>query len=313
VKGRIIGLINSFNLDQPNLLLMRFHPLPFLACLLLCFQTSAQQEFLSSYFWSIQNYFIPALTGLENQREGVILARDQWLGVSGQPRTLQFQYAQRIKEHSGIGMIVQLDKIGFNQTQKLKVPYAYHLKMKNKGILSFGASATFFNLIMNSNWVPPTSTPDLVLPPNHYRQFNVGMDFGLNYTLSKWAVGTGITQLKFQNRNDFFDWKSYLFLLTSYQLRLSENATITPRLLVQANSLNVVATLNVQFNLLPFLQFGVSARNTKFIGANLNFKVFRHYYLGYSGEFYSLISGNRWYSHEAVLGFVIPNGTKERK
>lgn len=98
--------------------------------LFLCFFSSfsAQQEPLISNFWNIQSYYLPATTGLENEREAVILARDQWIGMTGQPRTLLAQYQQQLaKINSGIGLTLLADKIGFNHNQTAKI-YLFSLK-----------------------------------------------------------------------------------------------------------------------------------------------------------------------------------------
>jgi hypothetical protein len=84
---------------------------------------------------------------------------------------------------------------------------------------------------------------------------------------------------------------------------------LTPRLLVQTDFLKMAATLNVQFKVNPWLQFGLAARNTKFLGANVGFYFLKKFYLGYSAQitFGPLMSLNKYYSHEAVLSFTIPN------
>ena len=268
----------------------------------------AQQESYYYNFWNVQQFYLPALTGIENKHEAVVFGRDQWIGFPGRPQTLNVQYAQRLnKINSGIGFIYQIQKLGYSQVQKAKISYAYHLKLGDKQLLSFGTNVGFN--FLKYNWIPPTSAPDPSLPDD--MQTNFSADFGVNYKLSNWQIGLGMTQLTDQRKKSgfIFTYERNYSLQSSYKFRLGEQMELTPRLLFQTDFVKIAATLNVQFKVNPWLQFGLAARNTKFLGANVGFYFLKKFYLGYSAQitFGSIMSLNEFYTHEAVLSFTIPN------
>lgn len=273
--------------------------------------TFGQQESYYYNFWNVQQFYLPAMTGLENKYEAVVFGRDQWIGLNGRPRTINVQYAQKLdKINSGLGFIYQIQKIGFAQVQKAKLSYAYHLKLGEKQLLSFGTNLGMNFYRINPKWITPTSNPDPSLPGDTL-QINFSADFGINYKISNWQIGLGMTQLTDQRKKSSytFTYERHYYLQSSYKFRLGKQMELTPRLLVQTDFLKMAATLNVQFKVNPWLQFGLAARNTKFLGANVGFYFLKKFYLGYSAQitFGPLMSLNKYYSHEAVLSFTIPN------
>lgn len=282
--------------------------------LFLCFFSSfsAQQEPLISNFWNIQPYYLPATTGLENEREAVILARDQWIGITGHPRTLQAQYQQQLaKINSGFGLTLMADKIGFNHNQTAKLSYAYHLPLGERQTVSFGANLSLLRIAMRPEWETPTPTadPSLLGDTNMYRLFP---DFGFNYKLSKWQIGLGVTRVNFYNKfGNGFNIAPHYFLQSGYTFSVGEQLEITPRILIQTDLVKMTATFNVQFKINDWIQVGALMRNSLFGGVNLNFLVFKNYYFGYTAELFSIKNYKLFYSHEAVVGFRLPTKSKE--
>jgi type IX secretion system PorP/SprF family membrane protein len=273
--------------------------------------TFGQQESYYYNFWNVQQYYLPALTGIENKHEAVILARDQWIGLNGRPRTINVQYSHRLnKIKSGIGFVYQLEKIGFAQAQKAKLSYAYHLKLGEKQLLSFGTNIGLNFYRFKTDWIPPTSEPDPSLPSEKL-QTNFSADFGMNYKISNWQIGLGMTQLTDQRKKSSFTftYERHYYLQSSYKFRLGKKMEFTPRLLLQTDFVKIAATLNMQLKINPFLQVGLATRNSKFLGANVGFYFSKKFYLGYSAEitFGPLMDLNKYYTHEAVLSFTIPN------
>jgi len=273
--------------------------------------TFSQQESYYYNFWNVQQYYLPALTGIENKHEAVVLARDQWIGLNGRPRTINVQYAQKLEKiNSGIGFIYQVQKIGYSQVQKAKLSYAYHLKLGEKQLLSFGTNVGLNFLKFKADWVPPTTEPDPSLPSEKL-QTNFSADFGVNYKHSNWQIGLGMTQLTNQRKTDSFTftYARHYYLQSSYKFRFGEQMELTPRLLFQTDFVKIAATLNVQFKVNRWFQFGLAARNTEFLGANVGCYFLKKFYLGYSAQitFGPIMDLNKFYTHEAVLSFTIPN------
>ena len=278
------------------------------ALLFVSVSTFAQQESLYSHFWNVQQFYLPAMTGIENKHEAVVLARDQWIGLNGRPRTINVQYAQRLnKINSGIGFIYQVQKIGFSHAHKAKLSYAYHLKLGEKQLLSFGTNIGMIFWRIQPKWITPNSPPDPSLPGDTL-QINFNADFGINYKISNWQIGLGVTQFTNRRKTDVFKWEPFYHLQTSYRFKIGKEMELTPRILFQSDFVQLATTVNVQFKVNRFFQFGVLGRSVKSFGANVGFYFLKDFYFGYSADIFTpFISLNKYYTHEAVLSFTIPN------
>lgn len=104
-----------------------------------------------------------------------------------------------------------------------------------------------------------------------------------------------------------FTYARYYFLQSSYQFQLGKQMELTPRLLFQTDLVKVAATLNTQLKINPFLQVGLMARSTKFLGANVGCFFLKNFYLSYHAEisFGQMMSLGKYYTHEAVLSYRI--------
>jgi type IX secretion system PorP/SprF family membrane protein len=271
--------------------------------------TFAQQESLYSHFWTVQQYYLPAITGIENKHEAVVLARDQWIGLNGHPRTMNVQYAQRLnKINNGIGFAYLTEKIGFAHVQKAKLSYAYHLKLGEKQLLSFGTNIGINFYKFKAEWIPPTPNPDPAIQ-SEFLQTNFSSDIGVNYKLSNWQMGLGLTHLTLQRKTDNFTYSRLFVLQSSYKFRFGEKMELTPRILFQTDFVKMAAILNTQLKINPLFQVGLSARSTRFFGVNIGCYFLKKFYLGYCAEtsLSSIMSINKFYTHETVLSFTIPN------
>jgi len=280
-----------------------------LVTLIISLSSFSQQESLHFHFWNIQPYYLPAMTGIENKQEAVILARDHWIGLNGHPRILNVQYSQRLnKINSGIGFIYQAQKVGFSHSHKAKLSYAYHLELGEKQLLSFGTNIGVNFYKIKAEWIPPTPTPDPTFP-SEFLQTNFSSDFGVNYKHSNWQIGLGATQFTHQRKMDNFTYTRHYFLQSSYIFRVGKQMKLTPRLLLQTDFLKIAATVNAQLKVNQWLQVGLVARSSSFLGVNVGCYFLKNFYLGYCGEVSSspLMTLKKNYSHEAVMSFSIPD------
>lgn len=177
--------------------------------------------------------------------------------------------------------------------------------MGEKQSLSFGT-----NLGMNFlkyNWIPPTSTPDPSLPDN--LQTNFSADLGINYKISNWQIGLGVTQFTNRRKTDVFKWEPFYHLQTSYRFKIGKEMELTPHILFQTDFFQFTTTVNAQFKVNRFFQFGVFGRTVKSFGANVGCYFLKKFYLGYCAEtsLSSIMNIDKFYTHEAVLSFTIPN------
>ena len=153
-----------------------------IAIYFICAIAIAQQR--SHYTQYILNNYIlnPALSGIENYTDLKISARDQWVGLSGAPRTVYLTVHGPIgkkdyktaatsfnvpgenprgnsywesytasEPHHGLGLSIVNDKTGnFNRFTSV-VSYAYHLGLSPRTNLSAGFAAGFTTIGLNAD------------------------------------------------------------------------------------------------------------------------------------------------------------------
>jgi type IX secretion system PorP/SprF family membrane protein len=142
----------------------------------------AQQR--SHYTQYILNNYIlnPALTGIENYTDVKVSARDQWVGLSGAPRTAYFTIHGPIgkkdyrttatsydipgenprgsaywesytaaEPHHGVGMSVINDRTGNFNRFTANVSYAYHIGLSAQTSLAAGFAGGITSVSLNAN------------------------------------------------------------------------------------------------------------------------------------------------------------------
>lgn len=86
---------------------------------------------------------------------GTILAREQWLGFEGNPKTnllsADYGFKVKFKHQLGAGLTIIQDEIGPIQSINAKIAGAYHYPIA-QGVLSGGLEFGIFNQSINGQW-----------------------------------------------------------------------------------------------------------------------------------------------------------------
>ena len=100
----------------------------FLFLVLLFQPVFSQQDPLSSQYMFNTLTYNPGIAGISGMICATALTRQQWVGVDGAPSTTVFNISApvspfRIK--SGVGLMIESDKIGFDKDINLTASYSY--------------------------------------------------------------------------------------------------------------------------------------------------------------------------------------------
>jgi type IX secretion system PorP/SprF family membrane protein len=284
----------------------------FFTCVLFYFtlvnSTNAQQEPLITQFWNAQNYFNPATVGLKFKHEAVFIARNQWAKLNNNPLSQLASYAVRLKKiHGGIGVNYLHETGGFSKTNKLKFNYAYHLKLKNEGIISFGLSAGVKIYSYKPEWVQPVLPSDPALAVA-FTDRKLTTDLGLVYSKKRTTFGISATQLntpKFSGKSSltFQDVRHY-YAFANHTFGKEDKLQFTPQVLYRTdlnfNSLDV----NLLISYKSSYYIGITYRNRDAIAGIVGYDIRQKYRISFSYDVTrsKLNNGVSGGSYEFVLG-----------
>ncbi|HYG52670.1 MAG TPA: type IX secretion system membrane protein PorP/SprF [Flavobacteriales bacterium] len=272
----------------------------------------AQQVAIYSQYMFNPFMINPAYAGSRDALSGVLLFRQQWVGIDGAPATQTFSV------HSGIGQTklaaginVVNDVVGPTRNSGALLTCAYHLPLGN-GKLSFGLRGGVFNSRLDNTKLNYNNPTDKFNTQNTISTLVPTFDAGLYYYTRKFYVGfsgTHLTQSKFNFEN--YPTGTNLFLKRHFMLASGYAAEITPKVVfkpsvlvkyVEGAPLNVDLNASFLFNKVFWL--GASFRSGNGITFISEFYVTDWARIGYS---YDLVM-NRLKkftlgTHEIVAGF----------
>lgn len=269
---------------------------------------NAQQEPLITQFWNAQNYFNPATAGVKLKHDVAFIARNQWAKLNNNPLSQLASYAVRLQKiHGGIGVNYVHETIGFSKTNKLKFNYAYHLKLKNEGVISFGLSAGVKILTYKPEWVQPVLPSDPAVAVA-FTDSKLTTDLGLVYSKNRTSLGISATQFNTPRFSGnwsltFQDVRHY-YAFANHTFGKEDKLQFTPQVLYRTdlnfNSLDV----NLLISYKSSYYIGITYRNKDAIAGIVGYDIRKKYRISFSYDVTrsKLNNGVSGGSYEFVLG-----------
>jgi type IX secretion system PorP/SprF family membrane protein len=175
----------------------------FLFLVLITFTGFSQQDPLSSQYMFNTLTYNPGVAGTSGMICATALNRQQWVGFEGAPATTLFNISAPIfpfKIKSGIGLVVESDKIGFDKDINLSAVYSYLMDL-NIGKLGIGINLGMINKSLDPKWNIPNGDgftqpdQDPLIPVN--KESFVAFDAGLGLYLKadKYYASLSVTHI----------------------------------------------------------------------------------------------------------------------
>lgn len=290
-----------------------------------CWLHSQQLPVYSQYTF---NKFLlnPAAAGSDGYTTINLVAREQWIGFKGTPKTHALTIDSRMLRNSFISRNVSvrkkkrmssrsgrvgwaahvfndhsgpLDRTGFEGT------YAYHLRL-NEGQLSFGLSGVFYQFKLNKDKVIlADEVSDPLIDGNKGTLYIPDANFGVYYTSSSLFGGVSIMQI-FQSSIQFgentgseYRLKRNYNLMAGYYYELNSDFAIEPSLLLKVPApskpqLDINARLYYKQNYWGGLSYRTGNAMIIFMGLR-----FDRYYVGYAFDYnFNPLMKHTYGSHE---------------
>ncbi len=274
------------------------------------------------------NKFIinPATAGIDNYTTISLVAREQWIGFKGTPKTHSLSIDSRILNNSYIAKEAPvrkkriwgsrsgrvgwaanifndhtgpLDKTGIAGT------YSYHIRLSNS-LLSFGLTGIFYQFRINKDKIDLGDEQyDQLVDGTKGRLYIPDADFGAFYTRKDIYGGISVKQL-FQSSIQFGDkgdneyrYKRQYNFMAGYFYTLNSNFIIEPSLLLKIPTsskpqLDLTAKVYFKEDYWTGITFRTGASIAYFFGVNYD-----RYFFGYAFDYnFNKIMGHTFGTHE---------------
>jgi len=289
-------------------------------------ESHAQQLPVYSQYTFNKFLLNPATAGSDGNTTISLVAREQWVGFKGTPKTHAITIDSRLLRNSFISKNASVrkkkrlssrsgrvgwaghvftDNFGELSRTGLEGTYAYHLTI-DEGQLSFGLSGVFYQFRLNKDKVElGDENPDPLLDGMKGTIYIPDANFGAFYTSAKIYGGVSVMQI-FQSSIHFGDdngsdyrLKRNYNLIGGYYYSLSKDIAIEPSFLVKipASSkaqLDLNAKVLFKDNYWGGLSFRTRNALVVYFGARFN-----SYFVGYAFDYnFSQLGRQTYGSHE---------------
>ncbi|MBR8537851.1 type IX secretion system membrane protein PorP/SprF [Carboxylicivirga mesophila] len=198
--------------------------LPILLLIALPVIVSGQDQAQYNHYISNQGILNPAYNGTRDVISGLIVSRNQWLGMSDAPMNQAINVHGPIEDTNlGVGVVLENDRLGFSNNFNFMAAGSYKLQMGRRDFLALG-----LQLGVTSNVYDGTKaiTQDYGDPVFDGKQSLIGFNFGIGayYYAENYFAGFSIPRFfrpdfdeanendgKFKNTVSFKDIHSYWY------------------------------------------------------------------------------------------------------
>ena len=260
----------------------------------------------------------PAYAGSTGNFSMAVLARSQWLGIAGAPKTQTLSFHTPINYSGiGIGMNIINDKLGPSQEVYFDANVSYTVQTSSTGNLAFGLRVG--GRLLSLDWTKGRyQTPgDVVFNQNIDNKFLPTLGAGLYYHTDKWYAGVSVPNfLRTEHYNDFIESTAverlHYFFIAGYVFDINENIKFKPAAIAKVVS-GAPLSIDLSANFLFHEKFtvGMAYRWDDSVSGLLGFQISENLNIGYA---YDLTTSNyRNYNsgtHEVMLRFEILKAPK---
>lgn len=272
----------------------------------------AQQETHFSQYMFNGLLLNPAYAGSRDHASATLLARSQWVGFPGAPRTQTASlHAPSADQHHGFGLTLFNDQIGPLAYSGLGLQYAYRILLDNESSLAFGLDGTLAYYRTDYNGLNVEDGGDQVFTGNDIRKWLPNAGVGVWYQRKRMYVGASVPRLiqnnLVQNVTDQNQAKEYrhAYVTGGWVAELSDKVKFRPSALLKMSpGSGAQVDLNASFLFAEKLWAGVSWRSEDAIVFLAEFWPTSQLRLGYAYDLNtSRLRTFNGGSHELMLGF----------
>lgn len=256
----------------------------------------------------------PAYAGSHKALSFSALARMQWVGIDGSPKTQTFNIHTPLKnEKIGLGLNIINESIGVQKRTGGSLNFAYRIKLK-ASTLCFGVQAGVVSFIDNFSKVSTVTQNDQQFIANSQRLTTPNFGAGLYYYTKRFYVGLSVPRMM-ENKlatsggasNKVSVNSFHYFLAMGYVYDINTQLAIKPTIMIKAvQNAPLQGELTVQAIIKNSLWAGVAYRSSDAVSVLLGYQINPQFKIGYSYDY--TLSKLRTYnsgSHELMLNYIL--------
>jgi len=279
--------------------------------LLVCKNTSAQQDPLHSQYTFNALAYNPAFAGSEDHLVLMASSRHQWVGFEGAPSTQYLMGHAPLKSNMGLGLTLFSDRLGPANQTGFYVDFSYKLKLDESSKLSFGLKGGGNLWQANFNDLEVYEAGDATFSGAIESAFLPNFGFGIQYQYTdKFYAAVSLPRLVQNEYNGNTDSEidgefRHFFVMAGYKHSLNSNVVLEPTFILRrvqnapiAFDINVNAIFNKKF------KAGLMYRLGNALGAQLQYSINDKMSIGYAYDLSTTALGqNNSGTHEIMMRF----------
>ncbi|WP_370087851.1 type IX secretion system membrane protein PorP/SprF [Ekhidna sp.] len=249
---------------------------------------NAQQQTMFTQYMFNGLAINPAYAGSHESISATALARVQWVGIEGAPRTQTFSVHSPIPgKNIGLGAFFAHDELGVTEQNTLYLSYAYRMQM-SKGTLSFGLQGGLRSSSINYSDLG-VNDPNL---QSNISEASPNFGAGLFYSTERFYAGASIPVMMNNEigSGDNSDVQSkqirHFFATAGYVFDLSPVLKLKPSTLIKSVS-GAPIEMDINANLIinDLVWFGLSYRSGDSIDLLFDLQINPQLRFGYAYDY----------------------------
>lgn len=279
-------------------------------------ETQAQQDSQYTQYMYNTMSMNPGYSGSRESLSILAIYRDQWVGLDGSPRTLNFGMHTPIGiQGVGLGLGFTSDQIGPSTESIVSADFSYTIDFENDTKLAFGIKGGYSLLDLDPNKLTIYDPNDYDLTQKNFGSPIVGA--GFYFYSDKWYLGLSTPNLL---ETEYYDdvqvstatEKTHIYFIGGYVFTLNSNLKLKPAFLAKA-VVGAPFSFDISANALLYdrVTFGLAYRLDAAVSVLAGFQVSDNVMIGYAYDYETTaLSRYNSGSHEIFLRFEL--GTRLR-
>ena len=264
---------------------------------------SAQNDPLITNYMFTPSSINPALVGNDKSINALLLVREQWVGFNEAPSTQLVNFDTKIDRLGGIGFSIMNDKLGFEQSLKMKLLYSNQIAIDEVSSVFVGGGFGLVNKSLDATNLTYASQNDVNGIYANQSEFLADFDFGTMYKRNDLRIGLSSTHLLVsKNNSTFFNVPRHFYLFADYKKKLSDRIDAIPSVLFKTSVVRKQLEIGSLFMVDKKYWAGFSFRNNEALSLLIGMNFMKYYSFGYSYDFnIGSVNGYSSGSHEFFI------------
>lgn len=248
----------------------------------------------------------PAYPSMDEFSSATVVARNQWLGMEGAPKTGTFSFYSPLKAtNTSIGFLAMQDKITIYSQTGVHLNISQKVKLNKKLTLAMGLKGGMEQFRENNTHL---ATDDPVFAQDQ-RYWKTDIGFGFMLYTEKFFVGLSAPSFHnfdIGNSVNKVAFKRHMYLHGGMILDVNKDIKFRPGLLFrQVGGAGVQMDVNASFLFKDLVWVGATWRTEKTAAAMVQLQIAKSLQLGYAYDFASAsyLKGMQNGSHELMLNY----------